>query len=113
MTNQKFDEKRNIQQKISKIKETLTKESEKQDLSTIFGNLREKQESQILFRSKDDYLITGVIGEFANYWNFNSTILRVIFIFMSLLTGGIMIIVYVILTKIIPEQPQRTIKSDD
>ncbi len=65
-----------------------------------------KHEDKILFRSRDDYMFTGVIGGLAYFWGMNSTTLRILFLGVSLLTSGLAIIVYLILSRIIPLEPE-------
>lgn len=64
-----------------------------------------QDEVKILFRSRDDYMFAGVIGGLAYFWGMNSTTLRIIFLFLTLITGGLTIIAYLILMKIIPLEP--------
>ena len=59
---------------------------------------------RLLFKSKDDCLFRGVLGGLAEYWNIDSTILRVAFLLLTVITGGLFSIVYFILMKIIPSE---------
>lgn len=61
---------------------------------------------RLLFRSTEDCLVSGVLGGFAEYWNINSTIIRLLFLLSTILTFGIIIIVYFILAKVIPIEPK-------
>ncbi|NHJ32461.1 MAG: PspC domain-containing protein [Asgard group archaeon] len=67
---------------------------------------KKQEEDKILFRSRDDYMFAGVIGGLAYFWGMNSTTLRLLFLGLSLITGGIAIIVYLILMRIIPLEPE-------
>ncbi|MHA1124646.1 MAG: PspC domain-containing protein [Candidatus Heimdallarchaeota archaeon] len=69
------------------------------------SNVDDKEET-ILFRSRNDYMYAGVIGGLANFWEMDSTTLRLIFLATSVLTGGLMLIVYFILIKTIPLAPE-------
>ena len=60
---------------------------------------------RLLFKSKDDTLYRGVLGGLAEYWNIDSTIVRLLFLLLTVITGGLFIIVYLILVKVIPEEP--------
>jgi phage shock protein PspC (stress-responsive transcriptional regulator) len=60
------------------------------------------KDERLLFRSRRDYLFAGVIGGLANYWNINSTFLRLIFLISIPLTGFITFILYFLLIKLIP-----------
>ena len=66
----------------------------------------EDDEEMILFRSRSDYMYAGVLGGLARFWEMDSTNLRVIFLILSLLTGGLMLVVYLILIKTIPLEPE-------
>lgn len=61
-----------------------------------------KESPRILYRSNEDYMLAGVLGGLAAFWNINSTVLRLLFLFSIVLTGGLMIAVYFILMKAIP-----------
>lgn len=63
-------------------------------------------EDMILFRSRSDYMFAGVLGGLAKFWEMNSTNLRVIFLATVVLTGGLMLLVYLILIKTIPLEPE-------
>ena len=69
-------------------------------------NIDEDEEDMILFRSRTDYMLAGVLGGLARFWEMNSTNLRVIFLVLSLLSGGLMFIVYFIMIKAIPLEPE-------
>jgi len=65
-----------------------------------------QDDNKIIFRSRDDYMFAGVIGGLAYFWGMNSTTLRLLFLGLSLITGGIAIIAYLILMRIIPLEPE-------
>ncbi len=54
-----------------------------------------------LYRSRTDRKICGVCGGLANYFGIDSTIVRVIAV-LSVIFSGIGILVYIIMTIIIP-----------
>ncbi len=56
-----------------------------------------------LYRSNNHRIIAGVCGGIAEYFNIDPTIVRLIFIIVSLL-GGSGILAYLIAALIIPEQ---------
>ena len=66
----------------------------------------EEEDVKILFRSRDDYMFAGVIGGLAYFWGMNSTTLRIFFLGLSLITGGLAIIAYLILMRLIPLEPE-------
>ena len=69
------------------------------------SNVDEK-EVRLLFRSRSDYLFAGVLGGLGYYWNIDSTIVRILFLMFTILTLGLTIIVYFILLKAIPLEPE-------
>lgn len=59
-------------------------------------------------RSKKDRLVTGVLGGFADYFNIDSTVVRIVWLISLGLTGFIPgIIVYVIASIVFPEKGAR------
>ncbi|MFA6602604.1 MAG: PspC domain-containing protein [Candidatus Shapirobacteria bacterium] len=57
-----------------------------------------------LYRSRTDYVLTGVAGGLAEFFQIDSTIVRLIFVAMSL-GGGSGLLVYIILALVIPREP--------
>lgn len=57
-----------------------------------------------LFRSRSERMVAGVCGGLAEYFNIDPTIVRVLFVAMSLL-GGPGLILYIILAIVVPEGP--------
>ncbi len=65
-----------------------------------------------LYLSKEDKKISGVAGGIAEYFEIDSTILRVAFVFMLIFTGFIPgVIFYILATLIIPENKNIEIKD--
>ncbi len=58
-----------------------------------------------IYRSKTDRKLLGVLGGFAAYFNIDATILRIIYVLLSLFVLGCPIIIYLIAALIIPEEP--------
>jgi len=56
-----------------------------------------------LTRSKNDKVIFGVCGGLAEYFNVSSTVIRLLFIVLSLISFGAMLIVYIICAFVMPE----------
>ena len=61
-----------------------------------------------LYRSKTDRKIFGVLGGFAKYFNVDATILRIIYVLLSIFVIGCPIIIYLIVALVIPEEPENT-----
>ncbi len=68
-----------------------------------------------LYRSVDERMLAGVCGGIADYFNMDPTLVRVLFVLMSLVTSGPPgIVIYIILAIIVPEEPTSyTAPSDD
>ncbi len=81
------------------------------EMDTTMEKSEKQDEVKILFRSRDDYMFAGVIGGLAYFWGIGSTTLRIIFLFLSLITGGLAVIVYFILLKVIPLEPEIEISN--
>jgi phage shock protein PspC (stress-responsive transcriptional regulator) len=62
-------------------------------------------------RSREDRIISGVCGGFAEYFNIDSTIVRLIWIFITIF-GGIGILAYIFSIILIPESDKKEIKLD-
>ena len=63
-----------------------------------------------LYRSKKDKMIAGICGGIAEYFDVDSTLIRLLTVLFVLL-GGAGIAVYIIAWIIIPETPEKV--SDD
>ncbi len=81
------------------------------EMDTTMEKTEKQDEVKILFRSRDDYMFAGVISGLAYFWGIGSTILRIIFLFLVVLTGGLAVIVYFILMKVIPLEPEIEISN--
>ncbi|AST93300.1 PspC domain-containing protein [Sutcliffiella cohnii] len=58
-----------------------------------------------LLRSKTDRKLAGVLGGLANYMGMDSTLLRVIFVIIAILTSGFpLLVTYLILVFIMPNE---------
>jgi phage shock protein C len=61
-----------------------------------------------LYRSKSDKMIFGICGGLADYFEIDSTLVRVIAVVLLFISGGFMAIAYLILAGIIPENPNSS-----
>ena len=61
-----------------------------------------------LYRSRANRLLGGVCGGLAEYFNVDPTIMRIIIILLTLL-GGVMIVIYIVLWVIVPENPKQSV----
>jgi phage shock protein C len=57
-----------------------------------------------LYRSKTDRMLGGVCGGLAEYFNTDATLIRVLFVLLTVL-GGVGPIIYLAMWIIVPNQP--------
>lgn len=69
-------------------------------------------EKKKLYRSKTDSVIAGVCGGLAEYFEIDSTIVRIIFVILAI-WGGIGIILYIIGALIIPYRDGKSLASGE
>jgi len=71
-----------------------------------------------LYRSRTDRQVAGVCGGVADYLSLDPTIVRVIWVILTL-AGGPGLILYIILALVVPEEPEfvqtsaEKVKNDD
>jgi phage shock protein C len=58
-----------------------------------------------LYRSRDDRMLAGVAGGLADYWGANPSLIRVIWALLIIFTGGLALVVYIVMAIVIPEEP--------
>ncbi|HEX5014099.1 MAG TPA: PspC domain-containing protein [Candidatus Limnocylindrales bacterium] len=58
-----------------------------------------------LYRSRDDRMIAGVAGGMAERWGSDPSMLRLLWVLAAIFTGGIALIVYIVLAVVVPEDP--------
>lgn len=66
-----------------------------------------------LYKSRFDKKISGVCGGIAEYFNIDSTIIRLIWALASLGSLGTGAVVYLVMAMIIPDNPSDTLVVDD
>ncbi len=66
-----------------------------------------------LYRLPDQGMVAGVAAGFAKYLEVDVTIVRLIIVALTLLTGGGGIIAYIILAIVIPKPHEATLKAED
>jgi len=59
-----------------------------------------------LYRSRRDRVIAGVAGGLAEYLDLDPTIVRVLWAVLTLVSGGVLIVVYILMAIIVPEEPR-------
>jgi phage shock protein C len=60
-----------------------------------------------LFRSRTDRRVSGICGGFGKYFKIDSNILRLVFVVITFVTAFTPIILYVVGSYIIPEEPKN------
>ena len=60
-----------------------------------------------LYKSSTDKKLCGVLGGLAKYLNIDSTVLRIIYVLLSLFVLGCPIIIYIILALVLPQEPEN------
>ena len=65
-----------------------------------------------LYRSRKDSMIGGVCGGIGEYFDIDSTLVRLLAILIVFL-GGVGVIVYIIAWIIIPQNPEQTIDNNE
>jgi phage shock protein PspC (stress-responsive transcriptional regulator) len=58
-----------------------------------------------LYRSKTKRIIAGICGGIAEYFNIDPTIVRLLWLLLTVVTGGTGVVIYIISWIIIPEEP--------
>jgi phage shock protein C len=58
-----------------------------------------------LYRSRDDRMLAGVAGGLAENWNIDPSLVRIVWALLTVLTGGLAFLVYVVMAIVVPERP--------
>ncbi len=58
-----------------------------------------------LYRSTQDRMFAGVCGGIGEYLDVDPTLVRLVFVALSLLSSGSGLVIYIILMLVVPEQP--------
>ncbi len=64
-----------------------------------------------VYKDRFDKKIGGVCGGLAQYFHIDASLIRLLFIFLTLITGGIFIIIYILLWAILPIGPKSYIEA--
>jgi phage shock protein C len=57
-----------------------------------------------LYRSLDDRIIAGVAGGLADYWGTDPSWIRVIWVVLAIITGGLGLVVYIVMAIVVPQE---------
>ena len=66
-----------------------------------------------LYRNTKERILGGVCSGLADYFNIDPTLMRLIYLAVTLLTGGAFVILYLILWIIMPEPPYQKVPYDN
>ncbi len=58
-----------------------------------------------LYRSRDDRMLAGVAGGVADMLDADPSIIRVVWVLLIFLTGGLALVVYIVMAIVVPERP--------
>jgi phage shock protein C len=58
-----------------------------------------------LYRSRRDRMLAGVAGGLAELWGADPSLVRVIWALLIVFTGGVALIVYIVMALVVPEEP--------
>jgi len=61
-----------------------------------------------LYRSRDDRMLAGVAGGVAEHLDADPSIIRVVWAILVFLTGGLALLVYIVMAIVVPERPVDT-----
>ncbi len=64
-----------------------------------------------LYRSRDDRMIAGVAGGLAEMWDADPSLIRIVWVVLAFLTGGIAVLVYIVMAIVVPEDTGQPMSS--
>jgi len=65
-----------------------------------------------LYRSRDNRMLGGICSGLGEYFNIDPTLIRLAFVFFTLIGfGGAMLIAYLVMLIVVPEEPLLTATS--
>jgi phage shock protein C len=67
-------------------------------------------ESKKLYRSRHDRQIAGVCGGLAEYFSLDPTVVRLVFVVLTLM-GGPGLLLYIVLALVVPEEAEEKPKN--
>jgi phage shock protein PspC (stress-responsive transcriptional regulator) len=67
--------------------------------------MTQNKEPKRYYRSDTDRMLAGVCGGLAEYFNIDSTIVRLVAVLLAVFTSGAAVFAYVILAIIVPKRP--------
>ncbi|HEY8438896.1 MAG TPA: PspC domain-containing protein [Candidatus Limnocylindrales bacterium] len=64
-----------------------------------------------LYRSRDDRMLAGVAGGLAELWDADPSLVRLLWALLVILTGGIALVVYIVMAIVVPEEDPADLTS--
>ncbi len=58
-----------------------------------------------LYRSRDDRMLAGVAGGLAERFDLDPSLIRVLWVILALVSGGIFLLAYIVMAIVVPEEP--------
>ena len=58
-----------------------------------------------LNRSRDERMVAGICGGLGEYFDIDPTVIRLIFVFGTILTGSALFWAYLVMMFVVPEEP--------
>lgn len=58
-----------------------------------------------LYRSREDRMLAGVAGGLAEMWDADPSLVRIVWALLVVLTGGLALVVYIVMAIVVPEEP--------
>lgn len=65
----------------------------------------EADDNKQVFRSRDNKMISGVCAGLATYFNLDPTLVRLLYVLISLASVGIGVVIYIVMVLVFPEEP--------
>lgn len=59
-----------------------------------------------LYRSVDDRVVAGVAGGVAERFDIDPSLVRVAWVILTLITGGVFLVIYIVMAIVVPEAPR-------
>jgi phage shock protein C len=66
-----------------------------------------------LYRSRHDRMLAGVAGGLAEMWDADPALVRVIWALLVIFTGGIALVVYIVMAIVVPEEDDTYVPTTD
>ncbi len=88
---------------LQMVEATISRMGKPEDFGPARTTTQPKSEVKQLRRSKKDRSIAGICGGIANYFNLESSLVRLV-VLLFILFGGLSLWVYIILWLLIPEE---------